>query len=178
MMFETRKLGGSVDSQKKNIDALTNFQTKITVDIDALEEPLKTVGKFIEQKEKLEFERTAYIKLFELQANALRQLQDLNSRCAIFLDHAKVHWPGRDSTRFELLRCKVSINELESVINYAREALSRLTEPGDLAQNLINLEMQITRYGTDRLLMTVETIIKRAAIQRGDVVEAARAIRG
>lgn len=86
MMFETRKLGGSVDSQKKNIDALTNFQTKITVDIDALEEPLKTIGKFIEQKEKLEFERTAYIKLFELQANALRQLQDLNSRRAIFLE--------------------------------------------------------------------------------------------
>jgi len=178
MMFEIRKLGGSVESQKKNIDVLTNFQSKISVEIDALEEPLKTVARFIAQKEKFEFERTAYIKLFELQANALRQLQDLNSRCAIFLDHARVNWPGRDSTKFELLRCKVSINELESVTNYAKQALSRLTEPGELAQKLIDVEMQITRHGSDRLLIAVENVIKRVAIQRGDIVETAKAVRG
>lgn len=178
MMFEIRKLGGSVDSQKKTIDSLTNFQSKISVDIEKLEEPLKTVARFIEQKEKLEFERTAHIKLFELQASAQRQLQDLNSRCSILLDHARVNWPGRDSTKFEILRCKVSINELESVVDYAKQALSRLTEPGELAQNLIHLEMQITRHGTDRLLMSIETVIKRAAIQRGDIVETAKAIRG
>ena len=177
MMFEIRKLGGSVESQKKNIDLLTNFQTKIAIDVEQLEEPLRTVGRFIAQKEKFEFERNAYIKLFELQAGAQRQLQDLNSRCSILLDHARINWPGRDSTKFEILRCKTSIAELESITNYAKEALSRLTEPGELAQNLINLEMQIARHGTDRLLIAIENVINRAAIQRGDILDAAKAIR-
>jgi len=176
-MFEVRKLGGSVDSQKKNIDVLTKFNSKITEDIDKLDEPLKTIGTFIAQKEKYEFERTAYIKLFELQASAQRQLQDLNGRCAILLDHAKVHWPGRDSARFEIMRCKTSIEELDSTVNYAKQALSNLTEPCELAQKLIDLELQITRYGTDRLLMAVENVIKRASIQRGDIFEASKALR-
>lgn len=176
-MFEVRKLGGSIDSQKKNTDTLTNFQSKISVDTNTLEEPLKTVGQFIAEKEKFEFERTAHIKLFELQSNAQRQLQDLNGRCSILLDHARVHWPGRDSTKLELTRCKNSITELDSIIAHARQALSKLTEPAELAQKLIELETQITRYGTDRLLMAIESVIKRAAIQRGDIVEAAKALR-
>ena len=176
-MFEVRKLGGSFESQKKSIDSLTTFQTKIVVDIDKLEEPLRTIGQFIQQKEKLEFERTAYIKLFELQANAMRQLQDVSGRCAILLDHARVHWPGRDTTKSELSRCKSTILDLDSTINYARQALSKLTEPSELAQNLIELETQITKHGTDRLLMAIESVIKRATIQRGDVAEAAKALR-
>ncbi len=176
-MFEVRKLGGSVDSQKKNVDTLTNFQSKIVIDIDKLEDPLKTVAQFIAQKEKFEFERTAHIKLFEMQSNAQRQLQDLNSRCSILLDHARVHWPGRDTTKLEITRCKNSIAELDSTVTYARQALSKLTEPAELAQKLIELETQITQYGTDRLLMAIESVIKRATIQRGDIAEAARALR-
>jgi uncharacterized protein (DUF488 family) len=177
MYFETRKLGGNIDSQKKSIDLLTNFQSKIVIDIDKLEEPLKTVAQYVAQKEKYEFERTAYIKLFELQANALRQLQDTNGRCAILLDHARVHWPGRDTTKSELNKCKSTIFELDAVVNYAKQAISKLTEQTELAQKLIDLEMQITKHGTDRLLMAVESVIKRAAIQRGDIVEVAKALR-
>jgi hypothetical protein len=176
-MFEVRKLGGNFDSQKKNIDSLTNFSTRMLIEADKLEEPLQTVARMIEQKEKFEFERTAHIKLFEMQSNAQRQLQDLNSRCSILLDHARVHWPGRDTTKSELTRCKNSIAELDSIVEYAKQALSRLTEPAELAQKLIELELQITNRGSDRLLMAVESVIKRATIQRGDIVEAAKAIR-
>jgi len=168
-MFEIRKLGGSVDSQKKNTDSLTNFQSRIIVDIDKLEEPLRTIAQFIAQKEKLEFDRTAHIKLFEMQAIAQRQLQDLNGRCSILLDHARVHWPGRETTKLEITRCKTSIAELDSTVAYAKQALSKLTEPAELAEKLINLEKQITQYGSDRLLMSVESVIKRATIQRGDI---------
>ena len=178
MYFETRKLGGSLDSQKKSIDLLTNFQSKIVVDVDKLEEPLKIVAQYIAQKEKYEFERTAHIKLFEMQSNAQRQLQDLNGRCSILLDHARVHWPGRDTTRLEIIRCKNSITELDSTVAYARQALSKLTEPAELAQKLIELEKQITQHGSDRLLMAIESVIKRATIQRGDIAEAAKAVRG
>lgn len=177
MLYETRKLGGNIDSQKKNIDYLTNFQSKIAVDASKLEEPLGTIAKFVAEKEKFEFERTAYIKLFELQSNAQRQLQDLNNRCSILLDHARVHWPGRETTKSELSRCKSAINETEAIIDYAKQALSKLTEPTELAQKLIELELGITKYGSDRLLIAVENIIKRAAIQRGDIVEAAKAVR-
>lgn len=176
-MFEVRKLGGSLESQKKSIDTLTNFQSKMSIEADKLEEPLRTIAQFIQQKEKFEFERTAHIKLFELQSNAQRQLQDTNSRCAILLDHARVHWPGRDTTKSELSRCKSTILDLDSTISYARQALSKLTEPAELAQKLIELETQITRYGTDRLLMAIESVIKRASIQRGDIVDAAKALR-
>lgn len=177
MLYETRKLGGSIDSQKKNIDALTTFSSKMAIDSANLEEPLNTIAKFIAEKEKYEFERTAHIKLFEMQSNALRQLQEVNGRCSILLDHARIHWPGRDTTKSELNKCKMTINELEETINYAKYALTRITEPIELAQKLIDLEAQIIKFGSDRLLMVIENILKRATIQRSDVFEAVKAIR-
>ena len=77
----------------------------------------------------------------------------------------------------KLSKYKATITEIEETINYAKYALTRITEPIELAQKLIDLEAQIIKFGSDRLLMVIENILKRATIQRSDVFEAVKAIR-
>jgi hypothetical protein len=45
----------------------------------------------------------------------------------------------------------------------------------ELAQMLIELEDEITRKGGDRMLINMESALKKSSIQRGDLMEISKA---
>jgi|GEM_PF-4570247 len=179
MLVDVKRLLGKegVESLKKDVDAVSKFESKVVVDVNSLEEPLKTIGKFVQEKERLEHARTALIKLLEAAATIRRELQDTNKRCAVILDHARVHWPGRENARYELAKCKAKEDALKFAVGYIDAAISRLPTPEDLANKVLELEERIVKFGGDRALIAIEEVIKGPAIQRGDLVEIARRLK-
>ena len=179
MPFDVRRLTGKEGTEriKQEVDFLTKFESKIVVEIDKLEEPLKTIATFLQQKEHLEHERQAMIKLLDMSANYQRELFETNKRCAVILDHAKVHWPGRDSAKSELGKCKSREDYLKFAIGYIEQALARMHPIGELAQKLIDLETNITKKGGDRMLINIESALKKSSIQRGDLIEISKSLR-
>jgi hypothetical protein len=178
MSIDFRPAGaGSTDKARQDVDFLTKFESKIAVDMDKLEEPLKTIARFLEQKERLEHERTAMIKLLEMSANLQRELFETNKRCAIILDHAKVHWPGRDSAKLELTKCKARKDQVNFTLSHIEQAITKMNPLPELAQKLIELESEIAGKGGDRMLINIESALKKSMIQRGDLLEIAKSLR-
>ncbi|MGB9675058.1 MAG: hypothetical protein ACP5IJ_01890 [Candidatus Nanoarchaeia archaeon] len=179
MLIDIKRLLGKegIESIKKDIDNITKFESKVLVDVQNLEEPLKTIGQFVLEKERLEHARNTLIKLLEMSAELRRELQETNKRCAIILDHAKIHFPGRESARFELAKCKAKEDALKFTLSYIDAAIARFPTPEQLATKLLDVEERIAKFGGDRALIAIEEIIKRPAIQRGDLVEIARRLK-
>jgi len=179
MPLDIKRLTGKegIERIKQEVDSLAKFESKIAVDIDKLEEPLKTIAAFLQQKEHLEHERHAMIKLLEMSANYQRELFETNKRCAIILDHAKVHWPGRDSAKLELGKCNARADQLKFALGYIEQALSKMHPIPELAQKLIDLESEIINKGGDRMLINIEAVLKKSMIQRGDLIEISKSLR-
>ncbi|MEM2874192.1 MAG: hypothetical protein QW063_01985 [Candidatus Nanoarchaeia archaeon] len=179
MLKDIKRLIGKegIERAKQEVDTLTKFETKIAVEIDKLDEPLRTIANFVQRKERLEHERNAMIKLLEMSANLQRELFDTNKRCAVILDHAKVHWPGRDSVRMELAKCKAKEDQIKFLLGYIEQAIARMHPISELAQKLIELEAEITKIGGDRMLMNIDEVLKKPSIQRGELVSIAKSLR-
>ncbi len=169
--------GNAINADKaiQDIDYLTKFETRIVVDLNKLEEPLKSIAILLTQKEKLDHERNAMIKMLDMSANLQRELFETNKRCAVILDHAKVHWPGRDSAKLELTKCQSRENHIKSTLDHIEQALAKMHPLPELAQMLIELEDEITKKGGDRLLINMDSALKKATIQRGDLMEISKA---
>ncbi|MEM2954468.1 MAG: hypothetical protein QW625_00750 [Candidatus Nanoarchaeia archaeon] len=165
------------DVIKTEINALAKFESKLCLDVSKLEEPLKTISIFLAEKEKLEHSRNALIKLLDMASELRKELAETDKRIAILLDHAKIHWPGRDNVKYELLKLNAKGNKLKFALNCIDSAVSNLGSFEEIAEKLILLEKKIVEFGGDRILISINEALKKPAIQRGDLVEIQRRLK-